>query len=266
MFSEYKHVWTSQYPSSFNGNPVESRNIVSERLKEWTEGGKAGWFVQKPGVHCPSHPPRACSNSHSLTRWCHPNISSSVAPFSFCPQSFPASGFFRESALCIRRLKYWSFSFSISPSNEHPGLISFQMDWLDLLAVQGTLKSLLQHHSSKASILSSAFFMGNSHIHTWLLEKPWTDSCQAPLSIGFPRQEYWNGLPFLSRRDLSNSGIESVSPALAGGFFTTEPSGKPNVVVSSIDYLICERCGVYPFATVLWPQVLDWNVTSLTAL
>ena len=64
-----------------------------------------------------------------------------------------------ESALHIRWSKYWSFSFSISPSNEHPGLISFRMDWLDLLAVQGTLKSLLQHHSSKASILRcSAFF------------------------------------------------------------------------------------------------------------
>ena len=68
--------------------------------------------------------------------------------------------FSNESALCIRWPKYWSFSFNISPSNEHPGLISFTMDWLDLLAVQGTLKSLLQHHSSKASILQcSAFFL-----------------------------------------------------------------------------------------------------------
>ena len=67
--------------------------------------------------------------------------------------------FSNESALCIRWPKYWSFSFNISPSNEHPGLSSFRMDWLDLLAVQGTLKSLLQHHSSKASILlCSAFF------------------------------------------------------------------------------------------------------------
>ena len=67
--------------------------------------------------------------------------------------------FSNESVLCIRWPKYWSFSFSISPSNEHPGLISFRMDWLDLLAVQGTLKSLLQHHSSKPSILwRSAFF------------------------------------------------------------------------------------------------------------
>ena len=68
--------------------------------------------------------------------------------------------FSNESALLIRWPKYWSFSFSISPSKEHPGLISFRMDWLDLLAVQGTLKSLLQHHSSKASILQhSAFFI-----------------------------------------------------------------------------------------------------------
>ena len=67
--------------------------------------------------------------------------------------------FSNESTLCMRWPKYWSFSFSISPSNEHPGLVSFRMDWLDLLAVQGTLKSLLQHHSSKASILRcSAFF------------------------------------------------------------------------------------------------------------
>ena len=67
--------------------------------------------------------------------------------------------FSNESVLCMRWPKYWSFSFSISPSNEHPGLISFRMDWLDLLAVQGTLKSLLQHHSSKPSILQcSAFF------------------------------------------------------------------------------------------------------------
>ena len=67
--------------------------------------------------------------------------------------------FSNESTLCMRWPKYWSFSFSISPSNEHPGLISFRMDWLDLLAVQGTLKSLIQHHSSKASIFQcSAFF------------------------------------------------------------------------------------------------------------
>ena len=77
------------------------------------------------------------------------------------PSIFPnIKVFSSESALCIRWPKYWSFSFNISPSNEHPGLISFRMDWLDLCAVQGTLKSLLQHYHSKASILQpSAFFM-----------------------------------------------------------------------------------------------------------
>ena len=82
-------------------------------------------------------------------------------PLLLLPSIFPSIKVFsNESALCIRCSKYWSFSFNISPSNECPGLISFRMDWLDLLAVQGTLKSLLQHHSSKAVILwCSAFFM-----------------------------------------------------------------------------------------------------------
>ena len=95
-------------------------------------------------------------------------------PLLLPPSIFPNIRVFsNESALHIRWPKYWSFSFNISPSNEHPGLISFRMDWLDLLAVQGTLKSLLQHHRSKASILlCSAFFIDNSRIHTWPLEKP----------------------------------------------------------------------------------------------
>ena len=82
-------------------------------------------------------------------------------PLLLPPSIFPSIRVFsNESVLCIRWPKYWSFSFNISPSNEHPGLMSFRMDWLDLLAVQGTLKSLLQHHSSKASILQhSAFFI-----------------------------------------------------------------------------------------------------------
>ena len=82
-------------------------------------------------------------------------------PFLLLPSIFPSIRVFsNESALCIMWPKYWSFSFNISPSNEHPGLISFRMDWLNLLAVQGTLKSLLQHHSSKASILwHSVFFI-----------------------------------------------------------------------------------------------------------
>ena len=110
---------------------------------------------------CPSPTPGVYPNSWPLSWWCIPTISSSVVPLSSCPQSFPASGSFQMSHLFASGgQSIGSFSFNISPSNEHPGLISFSMDWLDFLAVQGILKSLLQHHSSKASILRhSAFFI-----------------------------------------------------------------------------------------------------------
>ena len=109
---------------------------------------------------CPLPTPGVYSDSCPLSLWGHPAISSSVVPFSFCLQSFPASGSFQRSQLSISGGQSMSFSFSISPSNEYLGLISCKTDWLDLLAVQGTLKSLLQCHSSKASILlCSAFFV-----------------------------------------------------------------------------------------------------------
>ena len=110
----------------------------------WTAAHQASLSLLPPGV---------CSNSCPLSQACHPTISS-------CPQSFPASGSFPESVLHIRWPKYWRFSFSISLSSEYSELISFRMDWLDLLAVQGSLKSFLQQHSSKASVLQClAFFM-----------------------------------------------------------------------------------------------------------
>ena len=109
---------------------------------------------------CPSPAPRVYLNSCPLSRCGHPTMSSSVVPFSSCPQSPSIRIFSNESAFHIRWLKYWSFGFNISPSNEYSGLISFRMDWFDLLAVLGTLKSLFQHHCSKASILRrSAFFI-----------------------------------------------------------------------------------------------------------
>ena len=116
--------------------------------------------LQCTRLPCPSPTPRAYSNSCPSNWWCHLTISSSVIPFASYLQSFPISGSFQMS-LCfyIRWPKYWSFSFSTSPSKEYSGQISFKTDWLDFLAVQGTLKRLLQHHSSKASILwCSAFF------------------------------------------------------------------------------------------------------------
>ena len=89
-------------------------------------------------------------------------------PLLLLPSIFPQTKVFsNESAVRIRWPKYWTFSFNISPSNEHPGLISFRMDWLDLLAVQGTLKSLLQHHSSKVSILHYSVFFILQHSHPY---------------------------------------------------------------------------------------------------
>ena len=117
--------------------------------------------LQYTRLLCFSLSPRVSQTHVQLRQCCHPTVSSSVTLFSSCRQSSPAIRVFsNEPALRIRWTKYWSFSFSISPSNKYSGLISFRIDWFDLLAIQGTLKSLLQNHSSKASILRrSAFFM-----------------------------------------------------------------------------------------------------------
>ena len=121
---------------------------------------------------CPSPTPRACSNSCPLSRWCHPTISASVIPFSSCLQSFPASGSFPMNQLFISGSQ--SIGVSVSASVLPMNILDwfpFRIDWLDLLAVQGTLKSLLQHPSSKASILQRSLW-SKSHICTWRLEKP----------------------------------------------------------------------------------------------
>ena len=117
--------------------------------------------LQHTRLPYPSPTPEACSNSCPLSWWCHPKHLILCRPPLLLPSIFPSNRVFpNESVLCIRLLKYWSFSFSISPSKQYSGLISFRIDWFDLLAVQGTLMSLLQQHSSKISILwHSAFFM-----------------------------------------------------------------------------------------------------------
>ena len=163
---QHKHKWSILSISSVQF----SCSVVSDSL--WSHG------LQHARLPCPSPSPRACSthfhqvmpSTHLIL--CHPLL--------LLPSVFLSIRVFsNESVICIRWPKYWGFSFSISPSNEYLGLISFRMDWLYLLAVQGTLKSLLQHHSSKASILwHSAFFMVQlsypymTHIYTWLSEKP----------------------------------------------------------------------------------------------
>ena len=102
---------------------------------------------------------RVMPSSHLIL--CHPLLLLPPVPHSI-------RVFSNESTLSMRWLNYWSFSFNISPSNEHPGLISFRMDWLDLLAIQGTLKSLLQHHSSKASIIRRSAFFTVQHLHPYI--------------------------------------------------------------------------------------------------
>ena len=186
--------------------------------------------LQHARLPCPSPSPGACSNSCPLSQWCHPLIL--CCPLLLLPSIFPrVRVFFNELALHNRWPNYWSFSFSISPSNEYSGLISFRIDRFDLLAVQGTLKTLLQHYSSKASIIwHSVFFMVqllhpymttgktialttdfcgkvmllllllllSCFSHLWFCATPETAAHQAPPSLGFSRQEHWSGLPFPS--------------------------------------------------------------------
>ena len=124
--------------------------------------------LQHARLPCPSLSPKVCSNSYPLVRWCHPTISFSVAPFS-CPQSFPASESFPVSQLLTSILKYWSFIFSISPSSEYSGLISFRNDWFDSLLSKGLLRVFFSIEIQKHQFFGTR---SNIHIHTWLQEKP----------------------------------------------------------------------------------------------
>ena len=136
-----------------------SRSVVSDSLRPHES--------QHARPSCPSPTPRVHSDSCPSSQWCHPAISSSVIPFSSFPQSLPASESFPMSQLFAWGSQSTGVSAlaSFLPKNTHPGLISFRTNWLDLFAVQGTLKSLLQHHSSKASILrrSAVFTVQLSH-------------------------------------------------------------------------------------------------------
>ena len=142
----------SSVPSNILINSVQfSRSVVSNSATPWTAARQASLSITNSWS-----PPKPMSIESVMPS----NHLILCCPLLLLPSIFPSIRVFsNESALRIRWLKYWSFSFNISPTNEHSGLISFRMDWLDLLAVRGTLKSLLQHHSSKASILRrSAFF------------------------------------------------------------------------------------------------------------
>ena len=136
--------------SDFQFSSVQSLSLVWLFATLWTAACKASLSITNPQSPCKPMSIKSMMPSNHLIL-CHPLL--------FLPSIFPNIRVFsNESALHIRWPKYWSFSFNNSPSNEHPGLISFRMDWLYLLAVKGTLKSLLQHHSSKASILQCSVF------------------------------------------------------------------------------------------------------------
>ena len=152
-----------------------SRSVMSDSLQPHER--------QHARPVCPSPTPRVYPNSCSLSQWVHSTISSSVSPFSPCLQSFPAPGSFPVSWLLASSHQiYWNFSFSIGPSNEYSGLISFSINWFDLLPVQGCSRVF-----SSSTVQKHQFFgaqpslWSNSHIRTWLLEKPslWLDG---PLS------------------------------------------------------------------------------------
>ena len=134
-----------------------SHSVVSDSGTPWTVAHEASLSITNSQSLLKLTSIKSVIPSSRLMEMAHQGD----GPLLLLPSVFPSIRVFsNESVLCIRWTKYWSFTFSISPSNEYSGLISFRMDWLDLLAVQGTLKSLLQHHSSKASILQdSAFFM-----------------------------------------------------------------------------------------------------------
>ena len=161
---------------------VQSSSVIQSCPTLWSHG------LQHARLPCPSPTAGAYSNSCPLSQWCHPTILSSVVPFSFCLQSFPSIRMFsNESVLRIRWPKYWSFSFSISPSNEYSGLISFRMDWLISLLSKGLSRVLsnttVQKHqffvaqlyfptlTSIHDFVAQLSSQSNSHIHTWLLEK-----------------------------------------------------------------------------------------------
>ena len=202
---------------------------------------------------CPSPTPRACSDSCPLSRWCHPAISSPVVPFLLLPSIFPSIRVFsNESVLHNTWSKYRSFSFSISHSNEYSGLISFRFDLFDLLAVQGALKSLLKHRSSKASILwCSAFFIVQ-------LSHPYMTTGKIIASI---RQYFvskvmsllFNMLPklvivFLPRsKSLLISWLKSLSAVIL------EPKKIKSVTVSIVSPNIChEVMGLDAMILVFW--------------
>ena len=165
------HPLSSPSPPTFNLSQHQSvkfsHSVLSDSLwlfAPWTVAHQASLSITNSWS-----PPKPMSTESVIPS----NHLILCRPLLLLPSIFPSIRVFsNELTLCIRWPKYWSFSFNISRSNEHSGLISFRMDWLDLLAVQGTLKSLLQHHLKSINSSALSFLHSPTHIHTWPLEKP----------------------------------------------------------------------------------------------
>ena len=157
--------WVLKRKSTKVSSVQLSRSLVSDSLRPHEP--------QHARPPCPSSAPGIYPNLCPLSQWCHPTITPLLSPSPPTLNLFQHQGLFKWVSFSHQVAKVLEFQLHISPSNEYSGLISFRIDWLDLLAVQGTLKSLLQHHSSKHQFFSAQLSLqSNSHIHTWLLEKP----------------------------------------------------------------------------------------------
>ena len=215
--------------------------------------------LQHARFPCPSPSPGAYSNPCPLSRWCHPTTLSSVIPFLLSPSIFPSIRVFsNESVLHIREPKDWNFT--ISPSKEYSGLFSFRLDWLDLLAVQGTLKSLLQHRSSKPSILwCSAFFISQCS-HPYMTTRK-TIALTRQTFAGKVMTLLFNMLSklaivFLPRSEcLLISGLQSPSAVIL------EPKKIKSLTVSVVSSSIChEVMGPMEKAMATHSSTLAWKI------
>ena len=205
---------------------------------------------------CPSPTPRVYSNSCPLSWWCFPTISSSAVPFSSRLQSFPAS-----QSFCIRWPKYWSFSFNISPSNEYSGLTSFRIDWFDLLAVERTLKNLLQHHSSKASFLQHLAFFIVQLSHPYMTTGK-TIALTRRTFVGKIRSLLFNMLSMLVITFLPKSKRLLISWLQSPSAVILEPPKINSVTVSTVSPSIChEVMGPHAMIFVFW-MLHPWSFSN----
>ena len=227
---------------------VQFSSVTQLCLTLWPHGR------QHARLPCPSPTPRAYSNWCPLSQRCHPTIWSSAVPFSSCLQSFPASGSFQMSQLFESGGQSIGVSAStpVLPMNEHPGLISFRMDWLDLLAVQRTLKSLIQCHSSKASILHHSTFLIVQLSHPYMITGK-TIALMKWTSVGKVMSLLFNMLSRLVVTFLPRSKYLFISWLQSPSAVILEPPKIKSATVSTVSPFIChEVMGPDAMIVVFW--------------